>query len=267
MILPKVKPDDVALYYEVHGAGTSLLLIPGLGSDSSSWGNIVRRLSEHFKVIALDNRGAGRSEVPDKRYTVGQMANDVIRLLDYLKVEKACVIGHSMGGYIAQELAIHYPEHIEKLILESTAPVSSERNNALFLKFYRERQNGEDLETWIRRWTPWLFSAKCLSREAFIEAFVKNGANYPYAQPADGFKGQIDAIASFDARERLDRIKAETLIIEGREDVLVLPKEAEALAEKIPGSVLQFLSDEAHCIHLENPGLFVKVVSEFFLSK
>lgn len=268
MILPKIKPDDVALYYEVHGEGAPLLLVAGLGSDCSSWGRIVKNLSAHFEVIVLDNRGAGRSEIPDRRYTIGQMAGDAIRVLDHLKVKEAHILGHSMGGYIAQELAIDHSGRVGRLILEGTAPVSSERNNRLFLKFYEGLRQGENSEAWYREWTRWLFSPGWLRRrKAFIEAFVKNGANYPYAQPASGFKGQIDAIASFDARERLGRITAKTLIMEGREDILIPPGEAEALAEKIPGSVFQRVNDAAHCIHIENPGLFVKAVTGFLNSE
>jgi len=267
MILPKVKLSDIELYYEVYGKGTPLLLIAGLGSDTSSWVGVIRKLSKNFQIIVFDNRGSGRSEIPDKKYSIRQMADDAIRLLDYLNIKKCHIIGQSMGGYIAQELAINHPERVDKLILESSASISSKRNNTLFLDFYKELREEKNLEAWIRRWTRWLFSNKCLTHKAFIETFVKNGANYPYAQQANGFKGQIDAIRSFDTRERLGRIKAKTLIIEGKEDMLILSKEAEALAKDISGSIFQSVKDTAHCIHIENPDLFVRAVMKFLISK
>ncbi len=267
MILPKIKPEDAALYYEIHGEGTSLLLIPGLGSDGSSWGSVVTKLAGRFKVISLDNRGAGRSEVPATGYTVAQMAGDAVRLLDHLQIKKAHVLGHSLGGYIAQELAIDHPERVERLILESTAPVSSERNNALFLKFFRQLRDGGNAEAWFREWTRWLFSPECLGRKTFIEAFVKHGADYPYAPRAVGFRGQIEAIASFDSRAKLGRIKAQTLVMVGKEDRLIFPKEAETLAKGIPGSLFQCIKDVGHCIHIENRDLFIKVVGEYLVSK
>lgn len=263
MMLPKVRPDDIALYYEIHGAGAPLLLIAGLGSDSSSWGGVVAKLSARWKIITFDNRGVGRSEIPEKSYTVGEMASDAIRLLDHLKIKKAHILGHSMGGYIAQEIAIDHPERVEKLVLESTASVSSQRNNELFRGFYQELQEGAELEGWIRRWAGWLFSQKCLSRKTFIEAFVKNRPKDPFAELAQGLKGQIDAAATFNTRERLGRIKAETLVIEGEEDILILPEEAEALAKGIPGSIFQCVKGAAHCMHIENRHLFVKAVSQF----
>ncbi|MFA5146953.1 MAG: alpha/beta fold hydrolase [Candidatus Omnitrophota bacterium] len=261
--MPKTKIGGISLYYEVRGKGRPVLLIAGLGSDISSWAGVIDGLSAHFKVIAFDNRGTGRSEIPDRKYTVRRMADDAVRLLDHLKIKKTHIIGHSMGGYIAQELAICYPGRVDKLILESTSSVSSKRNNALFLDFYKDLKGGKSLEAWIRRWARWLFSKRCLARKAFIKAFVKNGSNYPYPQQAKGFKGQIDAIASFDTRKRLCRIKAGTLIIEGEEDALILPREAEALAKNIPGSVFRSVKGAAHCIHIENPGLFVKAAMRF----
>ena len=265
--MPKAKFKDAILYYKVHSKGFPLLLIAGLGSDSSNWAGVIDRLSAYFKVVVFDNRGAGRSAIPDTRYTIRQMADDTIRLLDYLKIKKTHIMGHSMGGYIAQELAINYPERVDRLILESTASISSKRNNALFLDFCKELQGGENLEAWIRRWTHWLFSPKCLTHKAFVETFVKNGSNYPYAQQANGFKGQIDAIVSFDTRKRLGRIKAKTLIIEGKEDILIFPREAEALAKNIPGSIFRSIKDAAHCIHIENPDLFIRAVRAFLISK
>ncbi|MCX5705973.1 MAG: alpha/beta hydrolase [Candidatus Omnitrophica bacterium] len=267
MILPKLKLDDIELYYKVYGKRAPLLLISGLGSDVSSWMNVVNKLSAHFKVIVFDNRGAGRSEISNRSYTVRQMAGDAIRLLDYLKIKKAHIMGHSMGGYIAQELAINYPERVDKLILESTASISSKRNNRLFLDFYKELKRGGNLEAWIRRWTRWLFSKKCFTHKRFIETFVKNGANYPYAQQVSGFKGQIDAIASFGTRKRLSRIKAKTLVMEGEEDMLILPREAKRLARNISGSIYQSVKDTAHCMHIESPDLFVKAAIKFLISK
>jgi pimeloyl-ACP methyl ester carboxylesterase len=263
--MPKIKVDGISLYYEVRGNGQPVLLIAGLGSDVSSWAGVVDKLSARFKVIAFDNRGVGRSDIPNKRYTVRQMAGDAVRLLDHLKIKRAHVIGHSMGGYIAQELAINHSERVDKLILESTSFVSSKRNNLLFSDFHRKLKMGEDLETWMRRWTRWLFTKRCLARKVFIKAFIKNGLNYPYFQQAEGFKGQISAIASFNTRERLYSIKAETLVIEGEEDKLILPKEAAALARNIAGSIFQSVKDAAHCIHIERPGLFVKIVMKFLL--
>jgi pimeloyl-ACP methyl ester carboxylesterase len=265
--MPKIKLNDISLYYEVYGKGEPFLLIAGLGSDCSSWLDVVKELAPPFQVIIFDNRGCGRSSTAPKECTISNMALDVIKLLDFLKIKKAHVLGHSMGGYIAEELAINYPGRVDKLILESTAPVSSKRNNALFKDFYHQLKKEGYCQAWFKRWTEWLFSAKLIADSSFIDTFIKNSMAYPYLQKADQFKNQIEAIASFDARDKIGAIKAKTLILEGKNDILITPQESEILANNIKGSIFQLLDGVAHCIHIENPKLFTDTVLGFFNSK
>ncbi len=242
-----------------------MLLIAGLGSDSASWRGVVEGFSPYFQVVVFDNRGSGRSDLGHRECTISRMAQDAVNLLDLLKIERVHVIGHSMGGYIAQDLAANFPGRINKLVLESTAPVSSERNNALFKDFYDRLIKEGCSETWIRGWIPWLVSPKLLADSPFIEAFVKNAASYPYAMKAEGFKGQTDAIASFDARARIGAIRAQTLVLAGKDDVLITPREAQVLADNIPHSIIKLLAGVAHAVHIENPKLFIDTVLEFLM--
>lgn len=261
--MPTIKLGNFSCYYEVHGTGDPLVLIAGLGSDSASWMSVVKELSICSRTIIFDNRGCGRSDTPSEAYTICDMADDVIQLLDALGIQQTNILGHSMGGYIAQELAIHYPQRVNKLVLASTSFVSSKRNNALFEDFIRQLQKGDDFEAWIRRWAFWLFSSQCFAQPEFVRTFVTYGVAYPYRQQADGLRGQVEAIASFDARDKTKMIKAKTLILEGENDILILPQEAMALAKSIEGSDVQLLKDTGHCIHIENPGLFTKSVLKF----
>lgn len=261
--MPKAKLKDVSIYYEIYGAGEPLLLIAGLGSDVSSWLSVVRQFAAHFKTIIFDNRGCGRSKALRNKCTIGCMAKDVVGLLDFLKIEKAHILGHSMGGYIAQELAAKYPKRVDKLVLESTAPVSSDRNNVLLEDFYVQLKSEGVSQEWIKRWAFWLFSPKLFSDKSFIDTFIRNASQYPYAQKAQCFKGQIEAIASFNAVNKISAIKAKTLIIEGKNDILITPEEAMLLAKNIKGSAFKLLDGVAHCIHIENPKLFTEVVLKF----
>jgi len=265
--MPKVKLNDISFYYEVYGDGTPLLLISGLGSDSSSWSGVVKEFASSFQTIVFDNRGAGRSGIMRKPHTIYRMAEDAVRLLDHLKIKRAYVIGHSMGGYIAQDIAINYPGRINKLILEATAAVSSKRNNALFFEFYKKLRKKEDFEDWVRAWAFWSFSPKAFGTGSFVGTFIKKAAEYPYPVNADGFRAQIEAIASFDARAKLGSIKAKTLILAGKDDILITPEEAGILAKNIHKSVFQLLGGVAHSIHIENPKLFISTVSEFLNPK
>jgi len=261
--MPKAKLNDISLYYEVHGEGEPFLLIAGLGSDSASWAGVVKDFSAGFETIVFDNRGCGRSYIGSKKSTISLMAEDVVNLLDYLKIEKAHILGHSMGGYIALELAINYPTRVDKLILASTASVSSKRNNILFEKMYSQLVKEGPSEEWFKRWTFWLFSPETLNNSQFIEKFIKNSVKYPYLQTAEGFKSQIDAIKLFDVRDKLGVIKAKTLILEGKDDALITPEESGILAKNIPGNTFRVLDGVAHSIHIENPRLFTEAMMGF----
>lgn len=261
--MPKVKLGNISLYYEVHGRGVPLLLIAGLGSDVSSWLCVLKRLSSRFRVIVFDNRGCGRSSASHKKYSVSKLAEDAIKLLDHLKIERAHVLGHSMGGYIAQELAINHPRRVNKLILVSTAQVSSKKNNVLFNDLYCQLEKEGYSKEWFRRWVFLLFSNKLSKDKSFRDMFINNSMGYPYLQKLEGFKRQIEAIASFDTRKKIGTIKAKTLVIEGEHDILITPKESKTLAKRIPNSTFKLLNGAAHCMHIENPKLFTSTILRF----
>ena len=135
--MPTAKIKNIDCYYEIYGEGVPMLLIGGLASDSQSWQGVIDGLMKDFKIIVFDNRGVGRTKCPEGSFDVKTMAEDAVMLLDSLGIEKANILGHSMGGYIAQEIAIAHPGRVDKLILESTAAVTSERNKTLFTNLVR----------------------------------------------------------------------------------------------------------------------------------
>src|SRR5262249_35540172 len=120
--VPQVRAGDIDIYYEIHGSGApTLTLIRGLGADLCSWFAQIPEFSKHFQTVVFDNRGAGRTSKPDTPYSIRQMAADVNRLLDALHIRRTALLGISMGGMIAQEFAIHYPEKLSCLILGCTS--------------------------------------------------------------------------------------------------------------------------------------------------
>jgi pimeloyl-ACP methyl ester carboxylesterase len=256
--------NNISLYYETHGQGHPVLLIPGLNSDNASWAGVCGKLAKHFHVIALDNRGSGRSDTPKKkRYSIREMADDTICLIDHLQIKKCHVIGHSMGGYIAQELAVYYPDRVGKLILEATASVSSTRNNKLFNDFLKRFEKDHDNEALMRLWTFWSFSPKTFEHENYIATFIKNASAYPYLQSAQGFKCQVGAIALFNRCAEIRKIQAKTLVITGSDDILIYPEESMKLVKSIKGSIFEQIKNSGHCVHVENPGLFTSRVIQF----
>lgn len=261
--MPKAILSDISLYYEIYGKGDPLLLIAGLNTDNASWGGVRGILAKHFRVIVFDNRGSGRSDTPGNKYSIREMAADTRGLLDHLRIEKCHIMGHSMGGYIAQELAIYHPERVAKLVLAATAPVSSFRNNTLFDDYLKNFEKSRDNEALMRAWTYWLFSPKTFQRKNYIAAFIKFASSYPYLQSAAGFKGQIHAVATFDACAEIKRIKARTLVVVGSDDILVYPAESMLLATGIKGSIFEEIKDAGHCVHVESPDAFTSRVIRF----
>ncbi len=120
--MPKAKVNGINISYSVGGKGEPLFLIMGLGREGGDWVLQRRVFQKYFRVITFDSRGAGKSDKPGEPYTIKSMADDTVALMDYLKIGKAHVLGVSMGGMIAQEMAINYPERVGKLVLVSTTP-------------------------------------------------------------------------------------------------------------------------------------------------
>lgn len=261
--MPIAKLKNISLYYETHGRGYPVLLIPGLNADSASWADVYLKFAGHFRVIGLDNRSSGRSDTPDKPYSVRDMAEDAIALLDHLKIKRCHVIGHSMGGFIAQEMAINHPARVDKLVLEATAPDVSARNNMLVAELLGRFEKDNDNEALMRSWSYWMFSPEKFERKGYIERFIKNASSYPYLQSAEGFRGQVNAIGTFNACPRLKKIGAGTLVITGRDDILIYPAESMKLVRGIRGSVLEEIAGAGHCVHAEKPALFTSRVIRF----
>lgn len=263
--MPIAELKNINLYYDIYGEGDPLVLIAGLGSDSVSWFNVIDDLSQNFKLIVFDNRGCGRSDYPTDDFTIEDMAKDTIGLLDYLKIYSANILGHSMGGYIAQEIAIKNPERVKNLLLISTAAYTTSRNKQLFTEFSGILKSEGYSEEWFKTFSEWLFTDEVQSDTSFIDLFAGNALKYPYLQKPEGFELQVNALNSFDSCSQLPLITANTFILSGREDILITPEDSLFLSEKITNSTLQILNNTAHSIQVENPKSFTEAVLEFLL--
>lgn len=261
--MPDIKIRDITLHYELSGRGRPLLLIPGLNADSASWAGVRGHLAGNFRVITIDNRSCGRTVSPPERCSIRAMAGDAAALLGRLGIKRCHVVGHSMGGYIAQELAIRRPDLVDKLVLEATAPVSSKRNIELFKDLLKRFEASGDSASLMRSWTYWLFSPGTFCRGNFIETFVKESSRYRYSQSPAGFRAQAGAIASFDASARIKNIRSATLVVIGADDILICPSESMKLVMGISGASFVTVRGAGHCVHVEEPAEFVSIVKEF----
>lgn len=269
--MARAKVNGISINYKVQGHGPSLILIMGLGGECGDWVLQTGAFKKYFRVVIFDNRGAGKTDKPDEPYTIKTMAGDVIGLMDYLDIRCSDVLGVSMGGMIAQEVAINYPERVNKLILVCTTPGKDERGGhspeLLRAMGFKENFTDEDIE---RVDMGRVMSA--LSSLSYGSSMLKMVA-VPFCWVRmklfgiEGLRGQFEAAMKHSTLSRLDMIKAPTLVIAGTEDRIVPPRFAEVLAQKIPDARLVVIEDGSHTIIAEKRSRFNRAVLDFLQDK
>ncbi|HET9985905.1 MAG TPA: alpha/beta fold hydrolase [Longimicrobiales bacterium] len=248
------------LYYEIRGSGPALLLVEGLGVATWLWARQAPAFAECFTTILFDNRGVGRSAKPPGPYTIGEMAADAAGLLEALDVERAHVLGVSMGGMIAQELALVWPERVDRLVLGCTTA-----GGAMYVPMGPEALRllldvGGAPEEVVRRRLPLAFTAEYLTPER-VDRMVAARLEDP--QPAYAYQAQAAAGAAFDRSGSVGRIRAPTLVTAGSADVLVPVENARRLAERIPGARLKVYEGLGHQFFVEAADEFNRDAMEF----
>lgn len=252
-----LQANGITLAYETHGSGEPLVLISGIGYDRWEWHKLAPGLAEHFTVITFDNRGVGQSDKPAGPYSAQMLADDTAGLIQALGYSRAHIIGHSMGGYIAQALALNHPELIDKLILASTnfggphhIPVTPEAMKVLtdvssdpVTRF----KNGLGVST-----APGYAEKNAEMIEAWLTWRVQNPIE-PAAYQAQLAIGLAVFAESACFEGKLKQVIAPTLILFGAHDKVVPPGNAELLAREIPHSTIEILPDAGHFFPIETP--------------
>ncbi len=264
--MPTVNVGDIDMYYEVHGEGEPLLLITALSGDLTSWIFQIPEFSKQYSVIVFDNRGVGRTDVPDIPYSTEMMADDSAGLLDALGIEKAHILGHSMGCFIAQELALKYPQLVRSLVLASAGTQETHMAKHLIDTWARMAREGVNREIYVRELLLWVFTEKFFENTAMVQIAVDMLVTGPYPQPAHGLIRQVGACLEHNAKDRIGSITAPTLVLAGNEDILVPVRMSEELAAGIPGAELVVLEGAGHGVYYEAADKFNLAILEF-LSK
>jgi len=260
--MPAFARAGVDLYFEVHGRGKPLLLIAGLAADNAFWLPVLDTFTATRQVIVFDNRGCGRTTPLDAGISMRAMADDTMALVRHLGLAKVDVAGHSMGGMIAMECAVHYPDLVDNLVLAATGPVNSPRNNDLFATWV-QLFGTIDRATWFRNLFYWVLTTKFFGNAATADALVKLAANYPYQQSTVALRNQVAAVAAFDATAALPTIRARTLVLAGTQDLLFSVATSAAFATKIPRATFAAIEESAHSIPIEFPAVFARRVLDF----
>jgi pimeloyl-ACP methyl ester carboxylesterase len=246
--------DGTRLHVVVQGEGDPILWLQGLNAPAAAWAVQLAHFAHSHRSIAPDARGVGASDAPPPPYSTRQMALDAVAVLEACGVARAHVVGLSLGGAVAQELALEFPERVRSLALLSTFATQAPRSRALLHSWrvlYPLALQGPELRAaWERQAYAWLFTEAFWRKDANVRAALRFAATQP-AQPPQGFGGQVDAALAHDTRARLRELRVPTLIIHGALDQLSPLSNGEELSRLIAGAELLVLPEAGHAVNLE----------------
>lgn len=242
--MPRVSIGDAELYYEDTGRGEPVLLVPGLSGRGSFWASQVTALARDFRVVVHDHRGTGRSTHSRIRYSVEQMAGDVLKLMDTLGIESAHLVGHSTGGAIGQVLALDHPRRLRSLVLSATWAGP----DPYFQRLFESRKGvllSQGVEPYLRA------SALFMSPPAWVSAndallTEQHKAALAEAAPVEVTASRIEAILQHDRRARLGEIRVPALVIVAQDDITTPRFYSDELASRVPGAKLVVLDTGGH---------------------
>jgi 3-oxoadipate enol-lactonase len=261
--MPVLKAGEVELGYERSGSGPPLLLIMGMSGTHRHWGEpFLQLLREDFDTIVYDHRGVGESSRVEEPFTIAALAADAVALLDALEVETAHVMGISMGGMVAQELALAHPERLRSLTLGCTyaGGEGSALTREEVLKMLAEAMVSGDRKRAIRAAWQANVSPGYAADEAAYAVFEQTGLGRAVAVPV--VMEQMRAIGGHDTSARLPQIETPTLVIHGTEDQMLPVANGEMIARLIPGARLEIMEGVGHLFFWEEPQRSAALVSE-----
>lgn len=261
--MPLADLGNVKIYYEEHGEGEPVFLLPGFSSDIGWWHEVAAILKSHFHLILLDYRGGGRC-VNTHPFTIRDLANDSVKVMDHLKIKKATFVGHSMGGTVAQDVAAFHPERINHLCLVNSLSYFHPVTAYVLQTGLRLRPHkGIPIDLLLDVGLPWAYSGEFMADPKKVENIKKFLLSNPHPATLEGLTHRWHALNGFNSRPYLKNIRAKTLIISTKRDLLVPLSDTEWLAKHISGSKLLLIQEEGHNPLLEIPGQLAKAILEF----
>ncbi|NGX49474.1 MAG: 2-hydroxy-6-oxo-6-phenylhexa-2,4-dienoate hydrolase [Candidatus Anoxychlamydiales bacterium] len=260
--MPQIKANDINIYYEYEGEGPPLVIIGGFASDHKLLKEFVDPLKKHYKVLLMDLRGFGDTEVTPPPYSIDILTKDVFELMNLLNIENAYIYAHSMGSAILQTICLNYPEKVKKAILSGSFLKIPYPSQMLFelVPILFEKNIDQDIISKIIM--PWLYSSEYLKNpdnmKNTLESMSKREIN------PKGYEGQSVALANFDSTNWISKINTETLILAGREDIDTPLYCAEKVHAKLKNSKLKIIENVAHMMYREKPNEVHKIILDFF---
>jgi 3-oxoadipate enol-lactonase len=254
------------LYFEVYGEGPPLVLVMGIGYDATLWTLAqVPVLSGMFKVVIFDNRDVGRSAKAAAPYSIADMADDVAALMDALDIERAHLLGLSMGGMIAQEFALRHADRLHRLVLSGCGAAPARAAFDPIRAWNWVKANDTSGEAFACQQFIWLFSTAFLRNKDAVQQTLSMLTSNPNPVGPDAYNRQAQAYLRHDALDRLADIRSPTLVIAGEQDLLTPPWVCREVAVRIPGSQFEIITGEgsSHVVPIERPHEFNDLVTTF----
>lgn len=267
--MPHVAANGIQLYYEEEGEGPPLICIMGITGPGSVWSNHVALWRRHFRCVLVDNRGVGQSDMPPGPYTSAMMADDYAGLMDALRIDRARVIGCSMGSAIAQQLMLRHPDRVESAVLMCPWARCDRYARDVFehLRVAKAKLVPAEFVRYIQLL---IFAKPFWDSDAGYEALLEGrrlAAEEPTPQPLHALEAQADACVTHDVFDELHRVACRTLVIGGKNDIFTPRWMAEEIAGRIPGCGLHLYDNAGHAFHWECIDDFNPRIAEWFLQR
>ncbi len=261
--MPLCQLPEVALYYVEKGQGEPLVFLNGLSGDHLYWMRQLRAFAKTYRCLALDNRDVGRSGCPARPYTTADMAADVAALFERLELPPAHVVGLSLGGMIAQELALAVPERVKSLVLVDTLGGADEWFRATLAAFEMIRRQVADTAAFFEAILPWWVGWRFFEQAEHVTWLRWLLRQAPYPQGLDSFLRQLEAARRHDALGRLGAIACPVLVVVGADDAVCPPRHSEQLRDRLPRAQLVVVPGVGHALPFEGPGQFTSILAGF----
>jgi pimeloyl-ACP methyl ester carboxylesterase len=263
--VPAISANGVELWVEQEGAGDDVLLVAGLADEAASWADQVAGLRDRYRVTIFDNRGVGRSATPAGQFSIGDFAADTVALMDETGLERVHLVGSSMGGAIAQEVALAHPGRVRSLVLNGTWCRGDRFLHEIFRSWMWAAERADSVRDFLVAVNLWCFSPRIWNEGVMDEWLVAAEAN-PYAQSVDAFCRSAEALIGHDSADRIAGVSAPTLVTVGDLDLVLPARFSEALVERIPNARMVVIPAAGHQPFQEFPADYNRLLDDFWQS-